>query len=590
MPLTAQDRMYALEFLTRFLFSALVDADYLDTEAFMQPKKAAKREVAHEIAALDQALVSYYDKLFAGILPAQRDSTLNLTREEVQRACEVASAQPLGVFSLTVPTGGGKTLAAMRFALRHARTRGLRRVIVVIPYTSIIEQNAKVYRDALGSEFVIEHHANLDPERQQEEHGEETSSRNKLAAENWDAPVIVTTSVQFFESLFANKPSRCRKLHNIAESVIVLDEIQTIPPHFLLPILDALKQLTTHYGCTVVLSTATPPALVKRPALEAGLEGVRPIVAPEMKLHKRLRRVRYQWAVDEAVKWEHLAGKLADHKAALAVVNRRQDASDLARLLMDRSGDGEVIHLSALMCPAHRLKRIEEVKQRLADELPCRLVSTQLIEAGVDLDFPVVYRALAGLDSIVQAAGRCNREGKSMEAPVYVFRPPTQPVPGVMKAAYQATELMLGIHGGDLDPSDPDVMEEYFRRLYQTQSVDSRGIMTDRAELNFANVAHNFRIIEDGYTENIVVPWGDAPERLARLTKDPTDKWRWRAVQPYTVAVYPQDFRHLQNAGAIEEIVPGLHVLALRFHHYYSDEFGLVAEEGMLPDPGQLMV
>ena len=393
------------EFWTRFLFSALVDADWLDTEAFLEPARAAGRGRGASFAELKERLDAHMAGLTAGAVA----TPVNRARADILAACREAASHNPGLFSLTAPTGGGKTLSAMAFALDHAVRHDLRRVIVVVPYTSIIEQNAAAYRHALGVESVLEHHSNLDPEKFSEMHGEEITRKHELAAENWDLPVIVTTSVQFFESLFSNKRSRCRKLHNVARSVIILDEVQSLPPEFLLAILDALRELPAHYGCSVVLSTATQPALGKREQLPAGLEGVREILPDAPQLAAQLRRVEYEWPEPEtpAVEWPDLADELAEHEQVLAVVHKRDDARALARLLEERVPGETVYHLSALMCAKHRLACIETVRDALRRGEPCRLISTQLIEAGVDLDFPVVYRALGGLDSIVQAGGRC---------------------------------------------------------------------------------------------------------------------------------------------------------------------------------------
>ncbi len=277
--LTLDKLRHTSEFWTRFIFSVLVDADRLDTEAFCDPSKAVLRRQFSSIKTLRNRLESFVTNKIDGLSSPETAKPVNLLRAQVLEACRAATNLSPGVFSLTVPTGGGKTLSAMSFALGHAEHHGLRRVIVVIPYTSIIEQNADVYRQALGTENVVEHHSNLDPEKSKSEYGEELTRRHELACENWDAPVIVTTTVQFFESLFSNHPSRCRKIHNIARSVIILDEVQSLPPGFLLSILEALNELTAHYGCSIVLSTATPPALARREHFEVGLTGIREIVA-----------------------------------------------------------------------------------------------------------------------------------------------------------------------------------------------------------------------------------------------------------------------------------------------------------------------
>lgn len=369
------------EFWTRFVFSALVDADRLDTESFVNPLQSQIRRRFSSIREFGGTL----DSFIAGKQKVSRhkgSNTVNDARATVLWQCQKAAESEPGFFSLTAPTGSGKTLSAMSFALRHAKKWNLQRVIVVIPYTSIIEQNAQEYRTALGAENVIEHHSNLDIEQRRSELGEEVTTRQGLAAENWDAPVIVTTTVQFFESLFSNHPSRCRKLHNIARSVVILDEVQTVPPGFLLSIVEALNELVSHYGCTIVLSTATPPALAKREGFPQGLRNLRPIITDSTALNLQLQRVKYSWPDVDAkpTDWPILASEMSKSAQALAVVHRRKDARVLAQELMQRPLGDSVVHLSALMCPAHRSEVLVRIRERLAKRMPCHLVSTQLDE------------------------------------------------------------------------------------------------------------------------------------------------------------------------------------------------------------------
>ena len=319
------------EFWTRFLFSALVDADRLDTEAFCDPDKGRLRGRFDPVAVLRQRLDSFIDNKTRGLSDVEKIQPVNLCRAEVLNSCRDAAMLPPGVFSLTVPTGGGKTLSAMSFALRHAEHCDLRRVIVVVPYTSIIEQNADIYSQALGAENVVEHHSSLDPDNKKSKHGEELTVRHELACENWDAPVIVTTTVQFFESLFSNHPSRCRKIHNISRSVIILDEVQCLPPGYLLSIVEALNELVSDYGCTIVLSTATPPALAARERFEQGLSSIRPIVAYPREMVEKLKRVVYTWPAPGSppVTWPQLAKAMVECRQVLAVVHRRNDAREL---------------------------------------------------------------------------------------------------------------------------------------------------------------------------------------------------------------------------------------------------------------------
>jgi CRISPR-associated endonuclease/helicase Cas3 len=571
------EKLRHLEFWIRFLFSTLIDADRLDSEEFGTPgaRKAAMAGFS-AIAELRERLDRHIDEKTGTASP----TPVNQVRREVLEHCRRAAELPLGLFSLTVPTGGGKTLSAMSFALRHAQRHGLRRVIVVIPYTSIIEQNAKVYRKVLGSADVIEHHSNLDPDKE--------TDRNRLASENWDAPIIVTTNVQFLESLFSGHPSACRKLHNVARSVIVLDEVQNLPPQFLATILDGLQELVSHYGCTVVLSTATQPALTRRESLPEGLAGVREIIPEPLSLGLALQRTEVNWPDLAAppVEWPALAEELAGHKQVLTVVHRREDARELARLLPEEGR----FHLSALMCPRHRLLVLARVKRALKAGRPCRLVSTQLIEAGVDIDFPVVYRSLGGLDSVVQAAGRCNREGKLDKGRVVVFRAPTTPPRGTPAKGLESTESMLRHYGGTLALHDPCIFEEFFRSLYFRQNLDAKSIQPERAQLNFANVGRKFKLIEDGFSRPVVVPCKYAEKHLAVLRgavaggQKPGRKVL-RTLQQFQVSVYDADFERLLRVGAIEGVGETVNVLTQPFSHLYSAEFGLVIREPLLPEP-----
>lgn len=568
--------MRAFEFFVRMLFSCLVDADFLDTEAFYAPGKRSSSEGFDRIPDLRRRLDTYIGNL-AGGAP---DTAVNRVRSAIRHCCVQASEQPPGIFSLSAPTGGGKTLASLSFALRHAETHGLRRVIVAIPYTSIIEQNAKAFRDALGAQNVVEHHASIDPEKETE--------RNRLASENWDAPVVVTTSVQFFESLFANKPSRCRKLHNVAKSVIVLDEVQVLPPQLLAPILEGLRELAAHYGSTVVLSTATQPALAQRDAFPQGLPGVREIVESPAALADRLRRVRVELppSGEPTSEWSSIAEEAARHERVLVVVNRRKDARELAEMLPE----GGRFHLSALMCPKHRAEVLETVKAALRAEEPCRLVATQVVEAGVDIDFPVVYRAMAGLDSIVQAAGRCNREGLLPCGAVRVFRSPSPPPAGELRKAAEVAESVLASRGGTLDLALPSVHEEFFRKLYFASDLDAKGIQALRQSLQFDQTAKRFQMIEDGGSVPVVVPYGDSARIVKTFRNDGPSREVFRALQPFIVSVYPNQLRELERAGAVEPLHETLRVLSDLHLDLYDSKYGLLPPCERPPDPGSMVV
>jgi CRISPR-associated endonuclease/helicase Cas3 len=393
----------SLAFWIRMLFSALVDADFLDTEEAIAQERAAQRSSWPSLEQLRDRLDAHLDEKTERAL-RNKPGEVNRARAEILASCRHMAEEALGLFTLTVPTGDGKTLASLAFALRHACIHKLDRIIYAIPYTSIIEQTADVFRGVFADlgEAVVEHHSNLAPEKE--------TNTTRLASENWDAPIVVTTTVQLFESLYAARTSRCRKLHNLVKSVIVLDEAQLLPPAHLRPILFALDELMARYGTSVVVSTATQPALKRREGFK-GLEACARELAPDPEaLRQRLRRVRIERLHDLArpVTWDELADHLSREPRVLCIVDRRDAARDLYALLPEGA-----FHLSALMCPAHRTEVLARIRTALDEpEHPVRVVATQLVEAGVDLDFPVVFRAIAGLDSIAQAAGRCNREGR----------------------------------------------------------------------------------------------------------------------------------------------------------------------------------
>jgi len=583
----------SLELWTRFLFSCLVDADYLATASFYSPGvRAVVGEGIDTIPVLRQRLDDALDRLREDLPEERRGSPVNRRRDEVLAACRAQAELPPGVFSLTVPTGGGKTLSAMAFVLRHAEVNGLRRVVVAIPYTSIIEQNAAVYRAALGSANVLEHHSGIDP-LAAEERDREAETRRRLAAENWDAPVVVTTNVQLFESLFAASPSRCRKLHNLAGSVLLLDEAQMLPVGYLLPVLEVLRELVASYRCTVVLTTATQPALARRDSLPAGLEEVHEIVPDPAALARDLARVEPVWPEPGAgpMPYEDLARELAAHERVLAIVHRRKDARRLAEQLPEEGR----FHLSALMCPAHRSERLAEISARLkVDGAVCRLVSTQLIEAGVDVDFPVVYRCLGGLDSLAQAAGRCNREGRLPgRGRVVFFRAETPPPPGLPNRGLQITESLLResrARGEEFRLDDTANYEAFFRHLYFASELDAHGIQPLRKELCFESVARRVRLIDSG-ARPVIVPWGSAEERLEAIRRQGPDRFRLRALQPFVVNLFPWSVSKLQNAGALEEVADGILALSSAFHGLYDPRFGLLLDDDEpQPDPARLIV
>ncbi|MHC9538433.1 MAG: CRISPR-associated endonuclease Cas3'' [Vulcanimicrobiota bacterium] len=405
----------------RMIYSCIVDADYLDTELFMNPDQSALRSGFTPLSALNEKFDRYMDTL-----SKKADKTpVNLIRNDILYICREAAAKSPGIFTLTVPTGGGKTLSSMAFAFEHAMKYAKKRIIYVIPFTSIIEQTAAILSEILGRENVIEHHSNFDPERD--------TQRMRLSYENWDAPIVVTTNVQFFESLYASKAGRCRKLHNINNSIVILDEAQLLPPELLDPCVDVINHLVRNHNVTVVLGTATQPAL-------PGLENRTEIIPSNMNLYQRLKRTEIIFPGDLKApqEWETIASRLKQHEQVLCVVNSRKDCHELHRLMPEGT-----IHLSALMCGHHRSRIIRYIKWRLKKGRPVRAISTQLVEAGVDIDFPVVYRAFAGLDSIAQASGRCNREGTQERlGQVHVFMAPRPSPPGILRKAEDTAREM----------------------------------------------------------------------------------------------------------------------------------------------------
>ncbi len=568
----------------RMLFSCLVDADFLDTEEFMNLAKSTSRG-GHRSP---DDLKASFDAWMERNLPAageEGDTPINHVRRTVLENCRAAGKDEPGIYTLTVPTGGGKTLSGMAFALEHAVAHGKDRIIIAVPYTSIIEQTAGVYKNVFGSDDVLEHHSNIEPDKENRE-----DSRSRLASENWDVPIIVTTNVQLFESLFAARTSRCRKLHRIANSVIILDEAQMLPPGFLQPILDALRLLTDHYGATVVLSTATQPALGTKTdsfgaTLRRGLDARREIIRDADALFESLERVRIRIPDDlnERWEWDDVAREIARHDRVLAIVNRRRDARELHALLPDGA-----IHLSGRMCAAHRLKVIGDIRDRLDGGGPLRVVSTQIVEAGVDLDFPVVYRALSGLDSIVQAAGRCNREGRLHRGEVVVFVPPEKSPPGLLRYGEQATKSVM--RGRADKRISRSLHKEYFDQFFSQTDPDEKGILdrltadARQCEIQFRSAARDFKLIRDGSVPVIVRynPCGgvDVTEALVEeLEKKGPAKEIMRKLQQRTVQVYDSELKSLKNVKAVREVYPGYWWLSGT--DGYHDAVGLLSVDEM---------
>jgi CRISPR-associated endonuclease/helicase Cas3 len=568
-----------LEMHTRMLFSALCDADFLDTELFFSVERAEMRSGRPSVSFLAERLDLYLQQKEAVAPP----TTVNVVRGEVRRACAATAVDEPGIFSLTVPTGGGKTLASMSFALEHARLHRLHRVVVAIPFTSIIEQTASVFRDVFGDDAIVEHHSALDPIHEK--------ARNRIASENWDAPLIVTTNVQLFESLLSNRPSACRKLHRLARSVIILDEAQALPGHLLPAILDVLARLVQHYGATVVICTATQPAWFRSERLPMGFADVREICPSDMDLFARLRRVEATVEnADKATPYDEVASWIAAEPNCLAIVHRRDDAQSLCRTVDARLAAPSTIHLSALMTPAHRSEVLAQVRQLQLAGRPVRLVATQLVEAGVDLDFPVVFRALAGLDALAQAAGRCNREGRLARGSLRIFIAETEPPLGVPRTGRDIARVMMARRQlGDL--FSPAVQLQYFRELYDRTDL-RRGLelQKQRASLNFATVSKSFQLIQDGWSAPLVIAHGDGKYRLDDLKVAGPSRSRLRALQRFTINVPRRFLLNWVNAGVVSVVADSVHALEGPALASYDPRFGLIPERMGYIDPTQLIV
>lgn len=596
---------FSQAFLTRMLFSCLVDADFLETEKFYARAtgKSLERGEFTPIAELRSRLRRH----MALVTSRSVASEMNLLRSRVLEHAVSKAETPPGFFTLTVPTGGGKTLASLSFALEHAMQHGLQRLVYVIPFTSIIEQTASVFREALGdTDDILEHHSSFDwePPDGNDSEGEGCNGLKKLqrAAENWDAPVVVTTAVQFFESLYAKRTSRCRKLHNLSRAVVVLDEAQTLPLPLLAPCLAALDELRRNYGASIVLCTATQPALrmhdrslPENLCLDIPLE--RELAPDPPSLYRALKRVQVEVRPGETDDAEIVA-RFEAQQQMLCIVNSRGHARTLFDAMRGLPG---AAHLTTLMCPLHRRAVLEGVRAQLRAGAPVRLVATSLIEAGVDVDFPEVWRAAAGIDQIAQAAGRCNREGLINCGRVVVFEPSrAHKPPHALKAFWQAARLILPKHA---DPLSLEAVTAYFRELYWQKDAHRREDALDAAQLDgeafpilrsireraanwsfdFEKIARAFRIIEQ-VMDPVIVPWrayaeDEEAERLLleMATADRPRKSDLRRLQLYTVSVPPKARLNWLTAGVLSPVHPALGDALLKFHDlaHYNEATGI---------------
>ncbi len=550
---------FSLSVFIRMLNSCLVDADFLDTEAFMK-KGEIKRDTGESIEILLQKLEKYVSKWLLN----KEINTVNGRRTEILRNCLEAGKREKGLFRLTVPTGGGKTVASLAFALRHAVHNNMDRIIYVIPYTSIIEQNAQIFRSILGDENVLESHCNVD-------YGDsEEWNPMKLAAENWDKPVVVTTNVQFFESLFGNKSSKCRKLHNIANSVVIFDEVQMLPADYLKPCIAMIEELVSSFGVSAVLCTATQPAL--QPFFQSGISAYE--LCPRMEEQFAFfKRTTFQNL--NKISEEDLIEKLSGEYQALCIVNTKKKAQALYKAL---KGQG-VFHLSTSMYPKHRKRVLEEVRRCLNNGERCLVLSTSLVEAGVDLDFQSVYRQLAGIDSVIQAAGRCNREGKRSpeESNVYVFRFEEQERILGQRKQIEAAKTLVS-EGKDI--SALETIEEYFKFLYHLKSseLDKKNIMAQfkGIKCNFPKVAEDFKMIEND-TKTVFIPIEEeAQDLLQQLKYQGFTKTSMRKAGQYSVTLYDDVIEKMEAAGMIELVAENINdFYELKDKERYTEEFGL---------------
>ena len=540
-PQNSPDPDFSLSVFIRMLYSCLVDADFLDTEYFMKEGRT-QRETGEEPSVLLEKL----KKHVAGWLLNEDTETVNGRRTEILRHCFECGHKERGIFQLTVPTGGGKTIASLAFALQHAVENQMDRVIYVIPYTSIIEQNAAVFREILGEQNVLENHYNVDYESTEE------LKPMQLASENWDKPVVVTTNVQFFESLFANKSSKCRKLHNIANSVIIFDEAQMLPTDYLKPCIAVMEELVANFGSSIVLCTATQPALS-------------PFFQRKMPVTELCPRVEEQFRFFERVTFQNvgtisedeLIEKLQKEEQALCIVNTKKRAQ---RLYQKMKGEG-VFHLSTAMYPKHRRRVLDKIRQLVKDGKRCILISTSLVEAGVDLDFCTVYRQLAGVDSMIQAAGRCNREGKraAQDSFAYLFQfEEKEYVPGqqlqidVSKMLLSEGEDISSLHG----------IEKYFEALYHFRgdSLDKKKIFEEFKDkrYNFAKAAKEFKLIEENTLTVFISREEEAEELLWQIKHQGYTKSGMRKAGQYCIQLYENDIEKLRGAGMLRQVPGGI--------------------------------
>ncbi|MGN0551235.1 MAG: CRISPR-associated helicase Cas3' [Acutalibacteraceae bacterium] len=552
-------------FITRFLFSCLVDADYIDTENFMSNGTVSRTsgDTPDRLLSLLNSFVEKWKN------PSAR---LNILRSQILNECvEVGKNSDDLLFTLTVPTGGGKTVSSMAFALNYAVKHNKKRIIYVIPYTSIIEQNADVFRNIFGFKNVLENHSNVDFKN----YDDETKAQMMLAAENWDSPVIVTTAVTFFESMFSNKPSKCRKIHNIADSVVIFDEAQILPLDYLLPCAAAIRQLAENYNCAVVLCTATQPnfdSIISMTKKDGGETALTEICKSNQSITDDFRRAEFKY--DGKLEDDELASRLSQCSQVLCVVNKKAHAQKIYSMLGESD---ENFHLSTYMYPSHRKRALEIIRKRLAENKPCRVVSTSLIEAGVDIDFPTVYRAISGIDSILQAGGRCNRENKREigESVVHIFN--TDEVLSYQQTNADVAKDVINKYGDRIYL--PEAVKMYFDNLYYYRDIDRTHRVFDKKEIimsisnsKYETAAQKFKMIENN-TIALYICTDENIKEINDLRHGNYSKELFRELQQYAVNLYEQDFNRLYKMCAVEQI--DNHFYVLSDNKYYSKKTGI---------------
>lgn len=527
---------------TRMLFSALVDADFLDTERHMQGKVRPSPPPLQAEQALER-LEAFLQKLSdeEGLPQPIRE-----LRRQVSEACAKAASQQGRLFTLTAPTGSGKTLAMLRFALgRAASDPRIRRIVVVLPYLSILDQTAQIYRrlfQGFGPYYILEDHSLAYRPLRKELSDEQDLAEleRRLLSENWEAPIVLTTHVQLLESLHSNRPGACRKLHNLAGSVLLFDEVQTLPTHLAVPTLKTLSHLAGEkYGAVVVFATATQPAFdaLDDQVRQGEPKGWQPeeIIPEPQRLFCQTRRVRVDWRLENPTPFPELLTWLEANPRALVVLNLKRQAHALFTQAKEGGLEG-LYHLSTALCPAHRLTVLKKVQQRLNEGQPCRLVSTQVVEAGVDLDFPMGYRALGPLEAIAQTAGRINRHGLHPEGRLVVFVPEDEAYPDPAYA--QAAKLTRALRAeGELELT-PATFRRYYQSLYSLQNVSDEELENLLKTQNYAELARRYRIIETPAV-NVVVPYNPEARALMEEARNQGIAADWiHRARPYTVPFF----------------------------------------------------